>query len=417
MTQAVVLVAGADPTKGRGGHGTYVRAHARAAKRAGFEPHIFCRGDRTERVETDLGTVHRITNVLPLDRLPWFRFRSAHLMWEAPLMVRAVTAFTASLPAPRLVHGFGVQGWVAAAAARRLRHRGLAVFAIVSAYDALIREARAKLRAVHGPVQRLSFAAELAMTGLVAAQLERRGLAGCEVILVNYESVRRDLSARYGVGAKIRKVTYGPESAFLHDGGTARALAPENHPSDGPPLILAVSRHDPRKGMDILIAALARLRAAGIPFRGCLVGSGALLAVHRRLVERLRLSDTVRVEGFVPDPFPYLEEADVFVQPSLEEGSGSLSVLEALHAGTPVVASAVDGIPEDVVHGESAYLTKAGDVDALVAALTTMLGDTDLRRRLARGGHAVFQSRFSADAFAAALGEIYTSLSEGAQTN
>lgn len=416
MAQAVVLVAGADPTKAIGGHGTYVRAHARAAKRAGFEPHIFCRGARTERVETDLGTVHRIADVLPLDRLPWFRFRSAHMMWEAPRMVRAVAAFTATLPAPRVVHAFGVQGWVGAAAARRLRKRGLAVFTIVSAYDAVVREARAKLRGLsnaHGPLERLSFTAELAMTRLLSARLEQRGLAACGVVLVNYESVRRDLIARYAIGAKIRKVTYGPESAFLREGGTSRALAPENHSSDGAPRIVAVSRHDPRKGVDVLIDAMARLRAAGVPFRGRLVGGGALLAVHRRYVERLGLGDVVKVEGFAPDPFPYLEEADVFVQPSIEEGSGSLSLLEALHAGTAVVASAVDGIPEDVVHGESAFLTTAGDPAALAAALTTMLGDADLRRRLARAGHAVFRSRFSADAFAAALGDIYTSVTAG----
>lgn len=413
MRQAVVLVSGGDPTKGIGGHGTYVRAHARAAKRAGFEPHILCRALRRERVETEFGTVHRVQNFWRLDDLPWFKFRSAHMMWRAPLLARAVADFTAGLPAPRLVHGFGVHGWEAAAAARRLRRRGIAVTVIASAYDTLVREARAKLRGVsaaHGTLQRLGFAVELAVTRLVVARLERRGFAEAALILVNYESVRQDLSDTYGVGAKVRKVTYGPESAFTRKGGSSRALAQEGDAGGEPPLIVAVSRHDPRKGVHVLIEALARLRASGTRFRGCLVGGGALLAAHRRLVERLGLAGTVKVEGFVPDPFPYLEEAQVFVQPSLEEGSGSLALLEALQAGTAVVASRVDGIPEDVVDGESALLTEPGDPEALATALARVLADADLRRRLARRGHAVFESRFSADAFAAALREAYAEL-------
>ena len=63
-------MSGQDPTKGMGGHGTYVRAHARAAKRAGFEPHIFCCGPRAERIETDFGTLHRVRDPARLDDLP-----------------------------------------------------------------------------------------------------------------------------------------------------------------------------------------------------------------------------------------------------------------------------------------------------------------------------------------------------------
>jgi glycosyltransferase involved in cell wall biosynthesis len=63
-----------------------------------------------------------------------------------------------------------------------------------------------------------------------------------------------------------------------------------------------------------------------------------------------------------------------------------------------------------VVDGKSALLTKPGDLEALAAALVRMLGDADLRRRLARRGHAVFESRFSADAFAGALREAYAGL-------
>jgi glycosyltransferase involved in cell wall biosynthesis len=112
----------------------------------------------------------------------------------------------------------------------------------------------------------------------------------------------------------------------------------------------------------------------------------------------------------VPDPYPYLERADVFVLPSRSEQSGSLALLEALQAGCAVVASRVDGIPEDVANGGSALLVEPGDAGALAGALARLLGDPDLRRRLAAGARRRFEERFSASAFAAALGKVYADL-------
>ena len=112
----------------------------------------------------------------------------------------------------------------------------------------------------------------------------------------------------------------------------------------------------------------------------------------------------------MPDPYPYLERADVFVLPSRAEQSGSLSLLEALQAGCAVVASRVDGIPEDVADGVSALLVEPGDPEALAGVLARLLGDTELRRRLGTGARRVFEERFSAGAFAAALGRVYAEL-------
>ena len=67
------------------------------------------------------------------------------------------------------------------------------------------------------------------------------------------------------------------------------------------------------------------------------------------MAEQLRLGDRVVIEGWVPDPRPYLREAGIYVLPSLQEGSGSVSLIEALQAGVAVVASNIDGIPEDVI--------------------------------------------------------------------
>jgi glycosyltransferase involved in cell wall biosynthesis len=145
----------------------------------------------------------------------------------------------------------------------------------------------------------------------------------------------------------------------------------------------------------------------GVPFRATVVGPGALLEPHRRLAARLGLDGTVSIPGRVDDVAPYLAEADVYVLPSRAEASGSVSVLEALHAGVAVVASACDGMPEDLTDGRDALLVAPGDPAALARALETVLGDRALRARIAAAGRRRYEERFSADGFVAALAEVW----------
>ena len=176
------------------------------------------------------------------------------------------------------------------------------------------------------------------------------------------------------------------------------------------PLVVSVSRHDPRKGIDVLIRALAELRARGVRFRACLVSGGPLFATSRRLVEKLGLADATVLTSWVADPYPYVARADVFALPSLQEGSGSVSLLEALQAGAAVIASNVDGIPEDVKDGDSALLVEAGDVSALSQALGRLVTDAALRRRLQRRARETFDEKFSAEILVSALRATYTDL-------
>jgi glycosyltransferase involved in cell wall biosynthesis len=258
----------------------------------------------------------------------------------------------------------------------------------------------------------MSFAIELAWNTLLVARCERRGLKDARLVLINYESVRRILAEGYGITDRVRKIPYSSELAFLD--GALRSPAPATLARLAPagaPLVVAVSRQDPRKGLDVLLRALARLRRAGVPFRACLLGGGPLLGDHRRLATRLGLDGAVAIEGFVPDAYCYLQHAAVFVLPSIEEGSGSLSLLEALQAGSAVVASNVDGIPEDVRDGDSALLVTPGDPMELAGALGRVLRDPEMRQRLRGRARAVFETRFSADVFSRALGDVYRELS------
>src|SRR3990170_1362167 len=239
-------MSGWDPLEGIGGGASYVRAHGRAARRAGFDPHIFCFGRQAGTVDTDFGMVYRTRLPWRVERVPAFRLHNL-TVWRISMLARAVESFVLAEPHCRLVHGFSVFGWVGVTVARRLRRKGIEVIPIVSAYDTLVREAQAKVRGLsraHGSLQRLGLEAELLWTRLVLAPLERSGDEGSRLVLINYESVRRLLAQSYGIGDNVSKVPYTSESAFLQEGSEGRREVPKTIASlerGEAPLVVSVS--------------------------------------------------------------------------------------------------------------------------------------------------------------------------------
>jgi len=104
----------------------------------------------------------------------------------------------------------------------------------------------------------------------------------------------------------------------------------------------------------------------------------------RAYVAEHGLGDRVRFEGAAADTAPFYRAADVFVQPSHFEAFGS-SALEAMASGLPVVSSGVGGLADFVAAGENAVLHEPRSPDSIARALTQMLRDAALRRRLAQG--------------------------------
>lgn len=407
MKTLLAFVAGKDPLEEPGGgHSVYVRTCARAAVRAGYAPQILCVGETARVHETDFGTIRRL-------RSPFRPLRQLMIPGHAPILARGLVALAAAQPGPVLAHGFGVWGVAAVDGCARLRRAGRTAVPVIGSYTTYKVEAESLVRGLRdAPVRvALKYRAQRAWVRAVVDRYERAAYRGAARVFVNYDSVRRLIVAQHGPEVRVERVGYGPESAFL-PASPVRDVPPEIaalRPA-GAPLVVCVARNHSRKGVDVLIDALALARDRGTPLRACLVGDGPLLADNRRRARAQGLDGTVVLAGRVDDVEPYLRQADVFVQPSREEQSGALALLEALRHGLPIVASAVDGIPEDVTDGESALLVPPGDAGALAAALMRLAGDATLRRRLGAAAADVYATRFAAEPFAASLGAAYAAL-------
>lgn len=403
LSNEVIFIAGKDPCRQEGGHGSYVRAHARAAVRIGFEPHIFYVGRKNALTESEFGILHSVASWPP-------PFRPVLLPLHAPRLVRALTTFLERRTGPHLLHTFGFWHGVGLKVAANLAKRNVKCITLTNAYSTLKHEYDAKLKGAMGGVSssmKFEQSLEYAMMLYLRRTREAKQLMNSDLVLVNYDSVSRLISEEYGNGIECRKIPYCSEVAFIDNPGENRPLGDLGYfAAPEAPLIVAVSRHDPRKGLDYLLRALAGLRSHGIPFRACLVGGGMLLEPHRRYASRLGLDDWVRMTGRVEKPFAYLQQADIFVLPSIEEGSGSLALLEALQAGVPIIASRIDGIPEDVAESE-ALLVDPQSVGALEDALATLLADAPLRARMGEAARARYETSFSAEALTTHLRDIY----------
>lgn len=403
----VVLVSGRDP-RVVGGLETFVIADGLALQAAGYEPQVFCVGRSAETVALPFGLVHRSRTPAPV-------MRSTVSVWHRRWIVPQIVRFLAERPGPHVIHGYGLWTDTAVQASRALAKRGVEAIPVATAFVAIEHEAAGKLGSgiVRASARlRLARRIEVEWVRRVMVPVERRAYRSCKVVRVNYESVRTLLEQAHGTTIEIRKVPYASHTAF--DAETPHApplpdpLAGFGDPAA--PLIVSVSRHDPRKGLDVLIRALALMRDAGIPFRACLVGPGALLDEHRKLARQLGLGGQVAIPGEVPHVMPYLRNADVYVLPSLEEGSGAFSVLEALQAGVAIVTSGIDGLPEDLEDGANALFVPADDGPALQAAITRLIDEPALRERLGAAARRRYEERFSAARMIAEIGAFYAEL-------
>jgi len=123
------------------------------------------------------------------------------------------------------------------------------------------------------------------------------------------------------------------------------------------------------------------------------VGDGPLLGRAKNLVREYGLGSRIRFLGFRDDVAQVLSTAHVFVLASKWEGF-PLTILEAMRAGLPVVASDVGGVSEAVVEGKTGYLVPREDVECMSMVLRTVVSSPGLRERLGGAGRERYEERF-----------------------
>jgi glycosyltransferase involved in cell wall biosynthesis len=162
------------------------------------------------------------------------------------------------------------------------------------------------------------------------------------------------------------------------------------------PIVGNVAALVPHKGQRYLIDA-AKIVVQHVPdARFVIAGEGELRQALERQIKDSHLEKHVLLAGFRPDVLSVHKAFDIFVMSSVTEGLGT-SLLDAMAAGKPIVATRTGGIPEVVSDGETGLLVPPRDHHALADAIVRLLNDAQLRRGMGEAGRARAKALFSAE--------------------
>ena len=228
--------------------------------------------------------------------------------------------------------------------------------------------------------------------------VERALAHATDRIVAITESLRRFTVEQVGVpAAKVETIHYGLDGPPEPWG---------ENPPDGVPrdarILLATSRLAVQKGIDQAVRALPDLPDDTVLV---VLGDGPERTALGGLARELGVAERVFLLGRVPDVAAWLHRATVYVHPARWEGFG-LGVLEAMHAGLPVVATRVSSLPELVVDGQTGVLVAADDVPALAHAVSDALE----RPELGAAGRERARTEFSVDRMASRTAALYERL-------
>jgi len=225
------------------------------------------------------------------------------------------------------------------------------------------------------------------------------------------EGQRREL-AGYGV-APLEKITVVPLGFELES-----LLACESHRgelrrelglADDNKLVGIVARLVPIKNHRLFLQA-AQVVAEAVPqARFLVVGDGELREELEAYACDLGLDGKILFTGWRRDLARLYADLDVVALTSINEGT-PVSLIEALAAGVPVVATAVGGVPDVVVEGETGYLVEAGDVEGMAEAIIELLRNPKKAREMGMAGRKAVYPKFSAQTLIANVEGLYAQL-------
>jgi glycosyltransferase involved in cell wall biosynthesis len=218
--------------------------------------------------------------------------------------------------------------------------------------------------------------------------------------------IGRKLIDELGVSArKVRVIPNGIVAAGASESAHGAAVRASLRIGSGTSLVLTAARLEEQKGHRFLIEAAKQIPDAVFVF----AGQGSARAELEALARHNGLAARVRFLGWRDDVSALVSACDIFVLPSLYEGT-PLALLEAMAAGKPVVATRIPGVSEIVSHGNTGVLVEPADADALARTIRSLLRNPAERARLGLAGEQLVKTTFSANSMTREVVDLYEQL-------
>jgi glycosyltransferase involved in cell wall biosynthesis len=200
---------------------------------------------------------------------------------------------------------------------------------------------------------------------------------------------------------KIKNIANGIDVEPFERARTLPALA-----SDGHKVVGMVARLDIQKGFEYLLRAVRELCVAFRELKVVIVGEGPDRKAIEDMIQQCGLQSKVVLAGQHSDMPGVYAAMDIFVLPSLNEGL-PMTILEAMAASKPVIATRVGAIPSLIKDGDTGLLVDARDADGLRDAIANLLSDSELCERLGAAGHEWVSQNYTSEVMALKYRQMY----------
>jgi len=172
-------------------------------------------------------------------------------------------------------------------------------------------------------------------------------------------------------------------------------------------IIGAIGRLDYEKGYHVLIEAINILIKKGQNIKLILIGDGPDRERLNNMIYKYNLMDRIRLLGYKQNARKYLHLFDVFVMPSFREGF-PITILEAMQAGVPIIATDVGGIPEMLQYGNAGVIIKSNNIQLLVESIENILENNRMRENIINYASCIVKEKYSSNI----MGKKYNCLYE-----
>ncbi len=171
-------------------------------------------------------------------------------------------------------------------------------------------------------------------------------------------------------------------------------------------VVFSAGRLSLQKGYDYLIDAAAMCKERGKNYRFFIAGQGKLEEYLKKKIKQLKLEEYVILMGFIEQPGPYYQAADIFVLPSLFEGMPNV-VMESMAHGTPAILTRVNGAEELVDHGVNSIIIEPKKPAMIYDALETYFSDKTDRAMMAKRARDKVNEQFTTEVMATKLEGLF----------
>lgn len=392
MKKIAFIISGKSPKTIPGGLGAYSYNVAAILNDMGFKVYIIGFSSQNEVLKLDFATLIHFKN-------PYSQFFGLGAVMIGAIFVKKMEEVVdREVPDEVLIYGASYWGIAGVKLKKKLMRKNINVKTIVGYFTTFRHEYAGHLSGApikdYGLVSHMLIRSLYIFARCFYTPIERKILSLTDIIIIHYDSTRKILLNEFPSlnKAKIVKIPYYID---LYARTSDIKFVPESVSNRSIPTVSVICRQDPRKGINTFLKAVKILKERRLNFNCLIVGSGIFLNQNKRLAKRLGLIGDIKFLGFVDSVEEVLNNTDIYVLPSIEEGAGAISLLEAMKKGIAIVSTKCDGIPEDFIEGKTGILVTPGDANQMSDAIGLLLRDQHLRNKLAQNVKIDYYERFT----------------------